>query len=674
MLRLRIPLTLLSLALYIAGLCASLAGTTASTTLPTLVLGGLIGLAQLAWYRQRLGLSLTLVVAVLAALLIGVAGETLPQGWLSLATFDPPAPLDTGHPRLSWQWPGLADSLLLACLALSLALRTRASLGTPLLHAIAVLLWGTLAYQVTSPEALPPLTPPAGPWALAGSGLLLLTQFLAVVTGWRHNQASLLRALGPGLLIATATVLLWCQQDSEANRQLFERAQRETDRLSATMTDRIDDTLRAMHRFHLIWEIDQRLPSASMWHHEAQSFMHDFPELPLLALIDPSGWVQHLYPDDNWHQAYPGMRLLDGALDQPLMDVLQQSFHQRNAVSSDILPLPDGGWGIIHFLPIHTVDGDRLLGSVAMVFSLDALASNLLPALADIPDAMTLTLKDGDSTLWRVPTSAANSPWRLVSDVRLLSHTLSLELSPNRRLLEHLKLHYPSSTLCTGLIMALLLYLLLFSRHRQRQQHRQIADTNLELRREMRRRSRLQKNIEWLAGHDDLTGLANRRTFLASLPTDAGQNPLSLLLCDLDHFKRINDQQGHQAGDQALKRFAACAQKLLPQGGVLARYGGEEFVVYLPQGDIAWVHDWAEHLRREVQACGVQHEDGTPMTVCIGLITQTDGPVVPRDLLHRADLALYRAKRLGRNRVEIAEAKPAAEPSEATEPNGLLHS
>lgn len=163
MLRLRIPLTLLSLALYIAGLCASLAGTTASTTLPTLVLGGLIGLAQLAWYRQRLGLSLTLVVAVLAALLIGVAGETLPQGWLSLATFDPPAPLDTGHPRLSWQWPGLADSLLLACLALSLALRTRASLGTPLLHAIAVLLWGTLAYQVTSPEALPPLTPPAGP-------------------------------------------------------------------------------------------------------------------------------------------------------------------------------------------------------------------------------------------------------------------------------------------------------------------------------------------------------------------------------------------------------------------------------------------------------------------------------------------------------------------------------
>ncbi|USZ49071.1 diguanylate cyclase [Halomonas sp. DN3] len=674
MLRLGTPLTLLSLALYIAGLSASLAGTTASTTLSTLVLGGLIGLAQLAWYRQRLGLSLTLVVAVLGALLIDVAGEIMPQSWLSLASFHPLAPLEAVGLPLAWQSPGLADSLLLACLALSLALRTRASLGTPLLHAIAALLWGTLAFQQASPEALPPLTPPAGPRALAGSGLLLLTQFLAVVTGWRHNLPSVLRALGPGLLIASATILLWCQQDNEANRQLFERAQREADRLSATMTGRIDDTLRAMHRFHLVWEIDQRLPSASMWHHEAQSFLHDFPELPLLALIDPSGRVQHLYPDDSFHQAYQGIRLLDGTLDRPWAKELQQSFHQRDAVSSDILPLPDGGWGIIHFLPIHTMDGGRLLGSVAMVFSLDAFAANLIPALADIPDAMTLTLKDGDSTLWRVPASATNSPWKLVSDVRLLSHTLSLELHPNRPLLKHLKLHYPSSTLCTGLIMALLLYLLLFSRHQQRQQHRQIADTNLELRREMRRRSRLQKNIEWLAGHDDLTGLANRRTFLASLPKDAGQNPLSLLLCDLDHFKRINDQQGHRAGDQALKRFAACAQKLLPQGGVLARYGGEEFVVYLPLGDIAWVHDWAEHLRREVQACGVQHQDGTPMTVCIGLITQTEGTVVPRDLLHRADMALYRAKRLGRNRVEIAEAAPVAETSEATEPNGLLHS
>lgn len=97
-------------------------------------------------------------------------------------------------------------------------------------------------------------------------------------------------------------------------------------------------------------------------------------------------------------------------------------------------------------------------------------------------------------------------------------------------------------------------------------------------------------------------------------------------------------------------------------------------MVYLPQGDIARVHEWAEHLRREVQACGVQHEDGSPMTVCIGLITQTEGPVVPRDLLHRADMALYRAKRLGRNRVEVASKDPVAEPGGTIDPNALLHS
>ncbi|MBY5983014.1 diguanylate cyclase [Halomonas sp. DP5Y7-2] len=80
--------------------------------------------------------------------------------------------------------------------------------------------------------------------------------------------------------------------------------------------------------------------------------------------------------------------------------------------------------------------------------------------------------------------------------------------------------------------------------------------------------------------------------------------------------------------------------------------------MYLPQGDAAKAREWAESLREAVQSSGIQHVDGRPLTVCIGLMTQAQGRVVPKDLLHQADLALYRAKRMGRNRVEDASAAP----------------
>lgn len=194
--------------------------------------------------------------------------------------------------------------------------------------------------------------------------------------------------------------------------------------------------------------------------------------------------------------------------------------------------------------------------------------------------------------------------------------------------------------------------MVVFGHHRMSAQHTSMFRSNEELRREVRHRTQLQREVEWLAGHDELTLLPNRRLFLTTLQRERQQRPLAVLLCDIDHFKSINDQLGHQAGDEALRRFARVGALAIPADAVLARYGGEEFVVLLVGDDADNALEIAETLRQAVMHSGIEHADGRPMTVSIGVATHDEQALVPEDLLHRADVALYRAKRNGRNRIE----------------------
>lgn len=391
--RLTIPLTLAGLALCGLGLTVSLAGEGSATTTSTLILLAIICLAQLAWYSQRLALSLALLVPVLAVLLVNIASYAMPSAWLARGGLGLTQWLALFGNASTWLLPNLPVSLLLVCLAASLALRTRSSLGTPLLHAIAAAMWAVVAHRLISPSAMPPVVPQAGGIALFIEGLLLLTQFVGVVSGWRHQRTSLTRGLVPSLLITSFSIMLWVQQDNEANQQLIDRAQREANRMSTAMATRVDGILRAVNRFHMVWEIDERLPSGRMWRHEAQSFTADFPELALLALLDASGRVQHLYADDGLHAAYHQADLLDGSHDGEVSNLLQHSLRRPDSVSSAIVSLPGRDKGIISFLPIHAQAESRLLGSVATMFSLDTLASEALPPLPETADELTVILQ-----------------------------------------------------------------------------------------------------------------------------------------------------------------------------------------------------------------------------------------------------------------------------------------
>lgn len=171
---------------------------------------------------------------------------------------------------------------------------------------------------------------------------------------------------------------------------------------------------------------------------------------------------------------------------------------------------------------------------------------------------------------------------------------------------------------------------------------------------------------------DSLTGVPNRRQFDESLTVEWGRatrqgTALSVVLLDVDFFKRYNDRYGHQAGDVCLQRVAATLKASLKRpGDLIARYGGEEFVCLLPDTDLCGALQLAERLGQQVLAQQIEHaaSDVAPvLTVSLGVCSKAAGPEgSAAEFLREADAQLYLAKARGRNRacgVELRSASPA---------------
>jgi diguanylate cyclase (GGDEF)-like protein len=154
---------------------------------------------------------------------------------------------------------------------------------------------------------------------------------------------------------------------------------------------------------------------------------------------------------------------------------------------------------------------------------------------------------------------------------------------------------------------------------------------------------------------DGLTQIYNRRYLSEFFERELSraqrhQRPLSLLLLDVDEFKRINDERGHLCGDQILRELAALLGRQMRRECCFARYGGEEFAVVLPETDAEGARLAAERMRGLVEAHGFRADGRTiPVTVSIGIATLEPGMQSPAQLFHCADLRLYEAKHAGRN-------------------------
>jgi diguanylate cyclase len=190
---------------------------------------------------------------------------------------------------------------------------------------------------------------------------------------------------------------------------------------------------------------------------------------------------------------------------------------------------------------------------------------------------------------------------------------------------------------------------------RSRELEKRLQDTSQEV-------DQLRTNLEKVreeAMTDALTGVANRKRFDESMRkarqgAELRNEPFSLILCDIDHFKRFNDTWGHQTGDQIIRFVAACLSRFAEEGHIVARYGGEEFAVVLPNTPANKALEIADKVRGTVESKRLlrksTNEDLGNITVSLGVSQFRAGESV-ECLIERCDTNLYKSKQTGRNRV-----------------------
>ena len=173
---------------------------------------------------------------------------------------------------------------------------------------------------------------------------------------------------------------------------------------------------------------------------------------------------------------------------------------------------------------------------------------------------------------------------------------------------------------------------------------------------------KMQETLRMQSLHDPLTGLYNRRYLEASFEREIQRAerrklPLSVLMLDVDHFKRCNDDFGHEAGDTLLAHLGTLLRKSVRSEDVTCRYGGEEFTILMPEADTELARARAEEIGAAVRNMDVSHRNLSlgKVTISIGVATSGEHGRTPEELLRNADNALYLAKNSGRDRVVVAE-------------------
>lgn len=229
-------------------------------------------------------------------------------------------------------------------------------------------------------------------------------------------------------------------------------------------------------------------------------------------------------------------------------------------------------------------------------------------------------------------------------------------------------------------MLALSAYMLAFAHganERTRKLHAirmRLTDSERALQRQLAENQVLQVRLSEQANRDSLTGLFNRRFLDSTLGRELircqreGQ-PLALIVIDIDHFKKVNDNAGHPVGDEVLRRVAFLLSHESRASDVVCRHGGEEFLLMLPNMPLSAALERAEHYRESLAGSTLLIEgQRLRITLSAGVASYPEHGQLPGELLAAADKALYLAKSRGRNRVEVAQADRFEQPTVPLEP------
>jgi len=178
--------------------------------------------------------------------------------------------------------------------------------------------------------------------------------------------------------------------------------------------------------------------------------------------------------------------------------------------------------------------------------------------------------------------------------------------------------------------------------------------------RDITEQKRLEADLREMAATDILTGLPNRRHFLAQLDQEIArvtrieEHKASVLMIDVDHFKRVNDNHGHTTGDHVLRHISGLMRQTLRRVDTLGRIGGEEFAVILPGAELSAAQGFAERVRKKIADSPALYDNQPiPLAISVGVTEISPGDASADKVLMRADRALYRAKEGGRNQVVV---------------------
>jgi two-component system, cell cycle response regulator len=378
---------------------------------------------------------------------------------------------------------------------------------------------------------------------------------------------------------------------------------------------------------------------------------HHIPVVMVTALDQPSDKVRGLEAgaDDFLTKPIPELALIARVRSLSRLKMVTDELRMRAVTSRDIgIESPEreaaadtGRGGCVLIVDDRPASYERIAATLAVEHSVEV-ESN--------PNEALFRATDGNYDLVIVSLGLENfDALRLASQLRSLDRTRNVPI---------LAITEPDNNprMVRGLEIGVNDYLMrpidkneLLARARSQVRKRRYTE---------RLRDNVQISIE-MAITDALTGLFNRRymeNHLATLIEQAGARgkPLSALMLDIDYFKAINDSYGHDAGDDVLRDFALRIRRSIRGIDLACRTGGEEFVIVMPETDMAVAAMVAERLRRRIAAepfAISQGERSIPVTLSIGIAALRGQDDNAASLLKRADQALYRAKRDGRNRV-----------------------
>lgn len=606
---------------------------------------------QTAWHWRNLFLSPLFLGMSLLINLVLTCTFLLPESWVGV---DHWGALLTALPG-DWHVANIRPPILilLACLGLNCCslLRMRLGFGATiqLAQTTLILIFAIIADPSLSVASMP-LVGVERTTLLAFLGLLLAAQWLdllpALTRMWRRNVLPLAISAS----ITLVCLLAWQQQTKDENNRINQATYVLGDKIATQLSREIDDQLNAMRRFAGFWSLMGQTPSRGEWQRLARNYYNDFNYFQNIAFIDPDSVVTLVFPDKGGNHDLLGVRLFDAQPDTPLRNPLELGIEGHTG----IIDLLQGGKGMVSYLPVRNPRDGDILGAIAMVVDLAPLLDQALDAARN--DAFAITLSERSNVYIHVGPESRLAPWGHRIPIELPATDLTLGLQPTQHYLAASRGRLPEVTLLTGIMLSYLLFLVVYMYRRVSQEHGIVKQANDALKEEMTRRERLQNEIQWLARHDELTQLPNRRYFLEQVQTFNGRMPLTVMILDIDFFKSINDKLGHLEGDRYLQKIASVSRAPVEAaGGILARFGGEEFVVCIPECPRAVGRTLAEELRRAVQAAGLpQPATDSVVTVSVGMACVARAPLRLEALLQAADEALYRAKSSGRNQVQVA--------------------